>query len=26
MILYSNSLADDLGTLEYTYTVSFSNW
>jgi hypothetical protein len=25
MILYSNSLADDLGTLEYTYTVSFSN-
>lgn len=24
-VLYSNSLADDLGTLEYTYTVSFSN-
>jgi hypothetical protein len=24
-ILYSNSLADDLGTLEYDYTVSFSN-
>jgi hypothetical protein len=24
--LYSNTLADDLGTLEYTYTVSFSNW
>jgi len=24
-ILYSNTLADDLGTLDYTYTVSFSN-
>jgi len=25
MVLYSNSLASDAGTLEYTYTVSFSN-
>jgi len=25
MVLYSNSLAGDAGTLEYTYTVSFSN-
>jgi hypothetical protein len=24
-ILYSNILADDVGTLEYTYTVTFSN-